>query len=99
MAVTASSNGAGNPRIAAGDHKTIQVCYFAVLREERGLTDEAVSTRASTAGELYDELQERHGFRLHRDNLKAVVNESFVDWDTPLRHNDEIVFIPPVAGG
>jgi len=99
MTTMAMHSGTSNPRAAAGDRKTIRVCYFAVLREERGLTDEAVSTMASTAGELYDELRARHGFRLHRENLKVVVNETFVDWDTSLHHNDEIVFIPPVAGG
>lgn len=96
---TASRNGTSNPREDEGKHKTVKVWYFALLREERGMTDEGVSTTAATAGELYDELRAAHDFRLDRGALKAVVNESFVDWDAPLHHNDEIVFIPPVAGG
>ena len=44
--------------------KTIDVQYFAILREQRGLGREKVSTAAVTAGELYAELGARHGFTL-----------------------------------
>jgi len=29
----------------------------------------------------------------------VAINEDFSDWNTPLKDGDELVFIPPVAGG
>ena len=31
--------------------------------------------------------------------LKVALNAEFSDWQTPLKHGDTVVFIPPVAGG
>lgn len=79
--------------------KTVQVQYFALLRERRGLSGESVQTTADTPRGLYDELRSRHGFPLEPDRLRVVINEAFVEWDVPLNEGDEVVFIPPVAGG
>lgn len=79
--------------------KTVQVQYFALLREKRGLSGESVQTTADTPRGLYDELRSRHGFPLEPDRLRVVINETFVDWDVPLNEGDAVVFIPPVAGG
>jgi sulfur-carrier protein len=79
--------------------KQVHVQYFAILREERGLSEEAVTTSASTVGALFDELQTRHAFSLPAGRLRAVVNEDFTEWGCPLEDGDTVVFIPPVAGG
>ncbi len=79
--------------------KTVQVLYFALLREQRGLSEERVATDASTAGELYTELATQHGLSLGPATLRVVVNESFSPWDTNLADGDSVAFIPPVAGG
>lgn len=73
--------------------------YFALLREQRGLTAETVETAAATPAELYDELRARHGFTLPGDRVRAAVNGAFVAADAPLKAGDTVVFIPPVAGG
>lgn len=73
--------------------------YYALLREERGVTQESVDSTAATPAALYDELRGKYRFTLGRDALKVVVNEDFVEWDTPLSDGDTVVFIPPVAGG
>ena len=78
---------------------TVNIQYFAILREQRGVAGETLSTPATTAAELYDELRTRHSFSLPRDRVRAAVDESFVAWDTPLRDGQTVVFIPPVAGG
>ena len=41
--------------------KNITVHYFAILREQRGLTEEKLATAAATPTALYDELRLRHG--------------------------------------
>ncbi|GMW00186.1 MAG: hypothetical protein AMXMBFR84_13240 [Candidatus Hydrogenedentota bacterium] len=78
---------------------TVHVRYFALMREQRGLSAEEVRTTASTPRALYGELQRTHGFTLHLEQLKVAINETFGDWDTPLSEGDTVVFVPPVAGG
>ena len=79
--------------------KTIHLQYYALLREERGLSQETITTTAQTAKELYQELRNRYHFRLEIEQLRAAINGEFKDWTTPLKTGDQVVFIPPVAGG
>jgi molybdopterin converting factor subunit 1 len=79
--------------------KTIQIQYFALLREERGLTQETIKTDLATARQLFDELKTKHHFSLGQERLNLAVNEEFQPWDTLLKDGDAVVFIPPVAGG
>ena len=78
---------------------TVHVQYFAILREQRGLSQEKLATAAATPAALYEELRGRHQFTLPADRIRAAVNDSFVDAAAPLRDGDRVVFIPPVAGG
>lgn len=78
---------------------TVQVQYFAILREQRGLTEERVTTAAASPGALYEELRTRHGFTLPANRVRAAVNDEFVAESAALREGDRVVFIPPVAGG
>jgi molybdopterin converting factor subunit 1 len=73
--------------------------YYAILREQAGRASEAVETAAATPAALYAELARRHGFRLPASQLRVAVNAAFADWEQELRDGDEVVFIPPVAGG
>lgn len=77
----------------------VSVQYFAILREQRGLAHEEITTTALTAGKLYDELRAQHPFTLPPDRIRAAVNGEFVPSDARLNEGDKIVFIPPVAGG
>jgi molybdopterin converting factor subunit 1 len=78
---------------------TLNVQYFAILREQRGLSQEKLSTTATTPAALYDELRARHHFTLPAERIRAAVNDAFVDSSALLRDGDRIVFVPPVAGG
>lgn len=79
--------------------KTVQVHYYAVLREERGKATEPVETCAETVLDLYQELRQKYGFKLSGDLLKVAVNDEYRKWDSELKSGDTVVFIPPVAGG
>jgi MoaD family protein len=79
--------------------KTIHISYFASLRETSGVSKESLETKAATADDLYDELQNRYGFSLSKDLLKVSINDAFSPWQTGLKSGDHIVFIPPVSGG
>jgi molybdopterin converting factor subunit 1 len=77
----------------------LQLRYYALLREQAGRATESVETSAATPAALYAELAGRHGFRLSQPQLQVAVNSAFADWDRALVDGDEVVFIPPVAGG
>ena len=78
---------------------TVNIQYFALLREQRGLGQEQITTGAVTPEALYGELRARHGFTLPAERIRAAVNDEFVASSAPLRDGDRVVFIPPVAGG
>lgn len=77
----------------------LRLRYFATLRESAGRAQETLDTPAATPAELYAELAVRHRFTLTRAQLQVAVNSAFVEWDCALGDGDEVVFIPPVAGG
>lgn len=77
----------------------VSIRYFAILRDQRGLSAEDCETAATTVAQLYSELQSKHGLTAHIEHLRVSINAEFVDWQHPIHNNDSIVFIPPVAGG
>ena len=78
--------------------KTIQIEYFAILRERAGIADEKLETDAETPEQVYAVLAERYEFP-DRATLKVAVNDEFGGWESQLNDGDRLVFIPPVAGG
>ncbi|MCC6486758.1 MAG: MoaD/ThiS family protein [Candidatus Hydrogenedentes bacterium] len=85
--------------MSANGEKTVHVQYFAMLREQRGLSKETLATHAPSAAALYEELRAQHGFTLPLERMRVIVNEAFQPWDVSLSEGDTIVFVPPVAGG
>lgn len=77
----------------------LHVTYYAVLREQRGLSSEELETSAGTARDLYAELSTRHPFSLPVDRLRVAIDGEFASWDAPLRNGAKLALIPPVAGG
>jgi molybdopterin-guanine dinucleotide biosynthesis protein A len=79
--------------------KRLRIQYFAVMREQAGRSEESIDTSAATPADLYRELTARYGFTLQREQLKVAVNGEFSEWWRSLTYGDDVVFIPPVAGG
>jgi molybdopterin converting factor small subunit len=77
----------------------IQIHYFAMLAEKRGLTAEWLTVETSDLASLYDALAEQHGFALPRASIRPAVNDALCAWHHPLRDGDRVVFVPPVSGG
>lgn len=77
----------------------VKIRYFAILRDQRGTGSEEFVTSAQSPRELYLELKTKYNFTLPVERLRVAVNADFVDWSTPLKNNDAVAFIPPVAGG
>lgn len=78
---------------------TIELSYFAQLREQANQASERIDTDAASLAALYAQLRARHGFTLPAELLRVAVNDRFCGWDQPLRDGDNVVFIPPVNGG
>ena len=77
----------------------IKVNYYALFREQAGCSGEVVEIETGDAAELFESLKAQHGFSMNRKHVRLAVNDAFVNWDAPLSDGDQIVFIPPVAGG
>jgi molybdopterin synthase sulfur carrier subunit len=77
---------------------SVNVLYFASLREAAGCDSEVVETPESLP-ELYASLRKKRGFSLEAGRLRVAVDGIFVDWGSPVRDGAEIAFIPPVSGG
>lgn len=78
---------------------TYQVNYYGMLAERRGLSEEPVHSHATTASELYAEIDQAHHLGLSQRDLRAAINDEFAAWDHPLANGDRIAFLPPMSGG
>lgn len=79
--------------------KKITIEYYAQLRELTGTTSESISTDSITPAGLFEEIRAKYQLPLKRKGMMIAVNGDFTDWTHTLAENEEIVFIPPVAGG
>ncbi len=79
--------------------KTLDIQYFAILRDKTGKSSESITLDADTPTQLYEHLDRQYGFHLQKTSIQVAVNDEFSTWDHPLNTGDKIVFIPPVAGG
>jgi molybdopterin-guanine dinucleotide biosynthesis protein A len=79
--------------------KTVTVSYFAQLRELTGTSSETIETDSVTPAGLFEELRAKYSIPLKQKGMMVAVNGEFTDWTHPLTEGEEIVFIPPVAGG
>ena len=77
----------------------ITIRYFGQLRELAGKNEEQIVGDETQPDELYASLREQYHFPLAKEHLRVAVNDEFASWETPIRDGDQIVFIPPVAGG
>jgi len=82
---------------------TLDVLYFAWLRERVGLPSESVETEAATVAELVDELRLREPrYAAAFADMAAVrvaVDQELRDLGAPLAGAREVAFFPPMTGG
>jgi molybdopterin converting factor subunit 1 len=79
----------------------IQVLYFAVFRERLGRDAETLElAEGATAGDAIAALEARHPVVAQlRGRYRIAVNHDMTDASAALADGDELVLIPPVAGG
>ncbi len=79
--------------------KSINVRYFALLREEAKTDSELITINCHTYAELYEFLREKHHFTLPLNLIQVAVNDEFSTLNDFIKDGARVVFIPPVAGG
>ncbi|MEF9965550.1 MAG: MoaD/ThiS family protein [Comamonas sp.] len=83
--------------------KTVQLRYFAGIREAIGSGSEAFATDATTLAELRDALLARgepYASCLARGRaVRTAVNQVLSEESAPLEAGCEVAFFPPVTGG
>lgn len=76
---------------------TLQVYYFASLRELLGKSEEKADiSDAATTAELWCHLNPDHGWS---SSILCAVNHTYATADHALCDGDEIAFFPTVTGG
>lgn len=86
-----------------GAVKTVQLRYFASIREALGTGSESLTTEATTIAALRDALLARGGAyaaSLARGRaVRIAINQTMCDETATLEDGAEIAFFPPVTGG
>ena len=83
----------------------VKVLYFASLRESLGVAREEVELPegVADAGQLRAWLRERGGqwaeLLADKRAVRVAVDKSIASPDTPIGHDAEVAFFPPVTGG
>ena len=76
---------------------TIQVKFFASLREQLGVGEAEVSSdEANTVAEVWKQVL---GETVIPENTLMSVNLEYVDAAHEVKSGDEVAFFPPVTGG
>ncbi len=82
---------------------TLDIRYFAWLRERVGTASETVDTQAETVAALIEELKTRdEGYAFAFSDLgaiRAAVDQELVALDAPIGTAREVAFFPPMTGG
>jgi len=77
----------------------IKVKYFAMLRESAGKKEELIDLENSNIRDLFNQLNQKYRFSIDDHHLAVAINGHYRNWDYLMSDGDEVVFIPPVAGG
>ncbi len=82
---------------------TLDILYFAWVRERIGLPRERVETEALSVRELVAELcarEERYAAAFGDVSaLRVAVDQQLTDFDASLAGAGEVAFFPPMTGG
>ncbi|MFW5450207.1 MAG: MoaD/ThiS family protein [Methylophagaceae bacterium] len=74
---------------------SIQVKFFASLRETLGISETKINSVA-TAGDVWDIATNNSERPV---NVLVAVNLEYAQFDSPINDGDEVAFFPPVTGG
>ena len=79
--------------------KTLQILFFGKLKEHWESNKFTLETDCKDIESLYSELLKSSLEPPHKASIKVAINDEFVDWNTAIKNNDTIAFLPPASGG
>ena len=79
--------------------KSVHIHYYGAFREATGLREETVRSAASTAADLYHEIDRQHRLLFDLSVLRVALNDQIVPWTSEVSEGDTVVFLAPFAGG
>jgi len=79
--------------------KTITVRYFAMFREQAGLSEETLQLDVETAMDVFEKTSGRHKSTEPSGHCKVAINDEMSDWNATVSDGDTVLLFPPVAGG
>ena len=83
----------------------MKILYFAHFREKTNIAEETIDlpNNVTNVETLIDWLVERNdSFAdafVDREHVRVAVNQEHVEFDMPVKVDDEIAFFPPMTGG
>ena len=83
----------------------MKILYFAYFREKTNVAEETINlpNDVTNVKTLIDWLVERDdGFAdafADREHVRVAVNQEHVEFDMPVKMDDEVAFFPPMTGG
>ncbi|MDR2335569.1 MAG: molybdopterin converting factor subunit 1 [Burkholderiaceae bacterium] len=83
---------------------TVNVLYFASIREALGMGSESLRTSATTVAELREEIIRARGEAAAaalapNKAVRMALNQVMCKGGTAIKDGDEVAFFPPVTGG
>lgn len=82
---------------------TLDILYFAWLRERIGQPNERVETKATTVRDLVHELAQKDEWHAaafaDMSAIRCAVDQQLADPDTLVTDAREVAFFPPMTGG
>ncbi|MCA8879981.1 MAG: molybdopterin converting factor subunit 1 [Rhodobacteraceae bacterium] len=82
---------------------TLDLLYFAWLRERVGLARERIETDATTVADLVEDLRGREpryaAAFADVSAIRVAVDQDLAGFDAPLAGVRELAFFPPMTGG
>lgn len=78
----------------------VHVKLFSLLREAAGTSEFFMDFEGQTAGDLWDELEQKFPALVpFRTSLAVAINRQHAHESSPIHDGDEVAFFPPVSGG
>ena len=82
---------------------TLDILYFAWLRERIGQPSERIKTEAATVRDLVRELAQKDEWHAavfaDMSAIRCAVDQQLADPDPPITGAREVAFFPPMTGG
>jgi len=79
--------------------KKLKILFFGKLKETWNTDEIIIETGSNDIASLYEELLKRTSEAPHKESIKIAINDEFVNWNSEVKDNDTIAFLPPSSGG